>query len=107
MNDSHRAMVIMTEDKANALGLKPLAYIGGYAFHGVDPTVMGACQSWMIPNFIEEVVRLETPFKFHYRFVNHDTQLCGTPLKAGDVLLLGWASANRDPAVWECRYAQA
>ncbi len=55
----------------------------------------------LIPNFIEEVVRLETPFKFHYRFVNHDTQLCGTPLKAGDVLLLGWASANRDPAIWD------
>jgi cytochrome P450 len=55
----------------------------------------------LIPNFIEEVVRLETPFKFHYRFVNHDTQLCGTVLKAGDVLMLGWASANRDPAVWE------
>lgn len=55
----------------------------------------------LIANFIEEVVRLETPFKFHYRFVNQDTQLCGTPLKAGDVLLLGWASANRDPAVWD------
>ncbi len=41
MNDAAAAMVIMTEDKANALGLKPLAYIGGYAFHGVDPTVMG------------------------------------------------------------------
>lgn len=54
----------------------------------------------LIASFIEEVVRLETPFKFHYRFVNHDTQLCGTPLKAGDVLLLGWASANRDAAVW-------
>jgi cytochrome P450 len=52
-------------------------------------------------NFIEEVVRLETPFKFHYRFVNHDTELCGTPLKAGDVLLLGWASANRDAAIWD------
>jgi cytochrome P450 family 144 len=55
----------------------------------------------LISNFIEEVVRLETPFKFHYRFVNHDTQLCGTPLKAGDVLLLGWASANRDTAIWD------
>lgn len=55
----------------------------------------------LIANFIEEVVRLETPFKFHYRFVNHDTQLCGTPLKAGDVLLLGWASANRDVAIWD------
>ncbi len=55
----------------------------------------------LLPNFIEEVVRLETPFKFHYRFVNHDTELCGTSLKAGDVLLLGWASANRDPAIWD------
>ncbi len=55
----------------------------------------------LIANFIEEVVRLETPFKFHYRFVNHDTQLCGAPLKAGDVLLLGWASANRDSAIWD------
>lgn len=54
----------------------------------------------LIPNFVEEVVRLETPFKFHYRFVKKDTQLCNTPLKAGDVLLLGWAAANRDPAVW-------
>jgi len=41
MNDAAAAMVIMTEEKAQALGLKPLAYIGDYAFHGVDPTVMG------------------------------------------------------------------
>jgi len=55
----------------------------------------------LIANFIEEVVRLETPFKCHYRFFNHDTQLCGKLLKAGDVLLLGWAAANRDPAIWD------
>jgi cytochrome P450 len=58
-------------------------------------------QPELIPNFIEEVVRLETPFKFHYRFVNHDTILCGTPLLAGDLLLLGWSAANRDPAIWD------
>lgn len=55
----------------------------------------------LIPNFIEEVVRLETPFKFHYRVVNNDTALCGTSLKAGDLLLLGWAAANRDPENWD------
>lgn len=55
----------------------------------------------LIANFIEEIVRLETPFKFHYRYVQRDSTLCGTALKAGDVLLLGWASANRDPAVWD------
>ena len=41
MNDAAAALVIMTEDKAKELGLKPLAYIGSYAFHGVDPSVMG------------------------------------------------------------------
>ena len=41
MNDAAAAMMIMTEEKANALGLAPMAYIGAYAFHGVDPTVMG------------------------------------------------------------------
>ncbi len=55
----------------------------------------------LIPTFIEEVLRLETPFNFHYRFVNNDTNLCGTSLNAGDLLLLGWAAANRDPAVWD------
>jgi cytochrome P450 len=58
-------------------------------------------QPHLIPAYIEEVVRLETPFKFHYRYVNQDTDLCGTPLKAGDLLLLGWSAANRDPANWE------
>lgn len=55
----------------------------------------------LIANFIEEVVRLETPFKFHYRYVNGDTTLCGTTLRAGDLLLLGWSAANRDPEVWQ------
>jgi len=41
MNDAAAALVIMTEEKAEELGLKPMAYIGAYAFHGVDPTVMG------------------------------------------------------------------
>jgi len=52
----------------------------------------------LLDSFIEEAVRLETPFKFHYRVVKHATSLCGTALAAGDRLLLGWASANRDSA---------
>ena len=41
MNDAAAALVIMTEEKANSLGLKPLAYIGAYAFSGIDPAIMG------------------------------------------------------------------
>lgn len=54
----------------------------------------------LIPNFVEEAVRLEAPFKFHYRVVRSETTLCGTQLRAGDLLLLCWAAANRDPAMW-------
>ncbi|MFO7552336.1 MAG: cytochrome P450 [Haliea sp.] len=54
----------------------------------------------LLPAFLEEVVRLETPFKFHYRVVRRETRLCGTLLQPDDVLLVSWAAANRDPAQW-------
>ena len=37
INDGAAAMIIMSEDKANALGLKPLAYITGYADAAHEP----------------------------------------------------------------------
>ncbi|MEQ8802918.1 cytochrome P450 [Haliea sp.] len=54
----------------------------------------------LIPAFLEEVVRLETPFKFHYRVVRRETRLCGIPLYPDDLLLVSWAAANRDPEQW-------
>lgn len=47
--------------------------------------------------FIEETLRLEPPFRAHYRHVLHDTQLCGVELPAGSLVLLLWGAANRDP----------
>ncbi|WP_233141973.1 acetyl-CoA C-acetyltransferase [Aggregatibacter actinomycetemcomitans] len=41
INDGAAALLLMSESKANALGLKPLARIRGYASAGVDPAVMG------------------------------------------------------------------
>lgn len=55
----------------------------------------------LIPRFIEEIVRLETPFKFHYRAVRRPCELAGFELEVGDRLMLLWASANRDPAYFE------
>ncbi len=54
-----------------------------------------------IPKFIEEVVRLEPPFKFHYRSVRQHCELGGMELEPGDRLMLLWASANRDEEVFE------
>ena len=41
INDAAAALLIMSEDKAKAMGLKPLARIKGYATGGVDPAFMG------------------------------------------------------------------
>ena len=41
INDGAAALVVMAADKAEELGLKPLARIAGYASAGVDPSIMG------------------------------------------------------------------
>ena len=41
INDGAAALVVMTADKAKALGLKPIARILGYGSGGVDPAIMG------------------------------------------------------------------
>ena len=51
-----------------------------------------------IPAFVEESVRLESPFRGHYRVVRRTTTLGGVPLAPGDRVFLLWASANRDAA---------
>jgi cytochrome P450 len=50
----------------------------------------------LIDPFIEEVIRMYPPFRFHYRHVNSDCFLGGYPLLSGEKLLLSWDSANRD-----------
>ena len=55
----------------------------------------------LIDNFIEEAVRLESPFRGHYRQVKRDCELGGVTLKAGTTAFLLWSSANRDPAEHE------
>ena len=41
INDSAAALVVMSKEKADELGIKPLATIVSYATGGVDPSIMG------------------------------------------------------------------
>jgi len=41
INDGAAGFVLMSETKANALGLTPIARVAGYASSGVDPKIMG------------------------------------------------------------------
>jgi cytochrome P450 family 144 len=48
--------------------------------------------------FVEEVLRLESPFRQMMRSVPHDTMLGGIDIASGSTVLLFFAAGNRDPA---------
>lgn len=54
-----------------------------------------------IDSYVEEVVRLESPFKGHYRAVRKQTRLGGVTIGKNARVFLLWAAANRDPQVFD------
>lgn len=52
----------------------------------------------IIPNMVEEVLRLDTPTAGMWRMVKADCVLGGHSFKAGEMIMLRYAAANRDPA---------
>jgi cytochrome P450 len=55
----------------------------------------------LVPVFIEEALRLESPFRYLMRSVPHDTTLGGIDIPGGATVLLFWGAANRDDAQFE------
>jgi len=55
----------------------------------------------LIPNAVEEILRLETPSCGLWRLVKADTELGGQAIPAGSMLMVRFASANRDEEVFE------
>ena len=54
-----------------------------------------------IPVFVEEVLRIEPPFRYHMRVTPSDTTLGGVDVPADSTVLLLWGAANRDASVFE------
>lgn len=54
-----------------------------------------------VPLFVEEALRLESPFRYMMRTVPADTSLGGAEIRAGATVLLLWASGNRDEQEFE------
>jgi cytochrome P450 len=50
----------------------------------------------LLEPFIEEALRLESPFHGHFRLVRRDTEVAGQPLPMGSRVMLLWGAANRD-----------
>lgn len=55
----------------------------------------------LVDPFLDECLRLESPFRGHYRHARVDRQLGGVDVPAGSNLLLLWGAANRDPLRFE------
>jgi cytochrome P450 len=54
----------------------------------------------LVPNAIEEILRLESPSPAQGRYVQHDVELYGTVVPAGSTMLLLNGAANRDERHW-------
>lgn len=54
----------------------------------------------LIPNMVAEVIRWQTPLAYMRRTANEDCTLGGKDIKAGDQLLMWYASGNRDTDVF-------
>jgi len=55
-----------------------------------------------IPNFLEEVLRIESPVKTDFRLARRTTSIGGVEVAAGTPVMLLNGAANRDPRHFEC-----
>lgn len=55
----------------------------------------------LIPDMLEEVLRLEGSTKCNARLARRDTKVGGVDIPAGTQIVIAFAAANRDPRRWE------
>jgi cytochrome P450 len=55
----------------------------------------------LIPNAVNEVVRIESPIRAFGRLAETDTEIGGVPIPAGSRVVVIYASANRDERMFE------
>jgi len=59
----------------------------------------------LIPGFVEESIRWETPVKHFMRSATRDTTIGGVNIKKGDWLMSNFASASRDEDIYDDPFA--
>lgn len=65
-----------------------------------DQLAMVRADPGLIPNMVEEMLRLLSPTAGLWRVAARDTELGGERIAKGEMLMLRFAAANRDPAVF-------
>jgi len=71
----------------------------GIQILGDDPVLQAKLRAepGRIPDFVEEVLRFDSPVKVCYRLATKSTEVAGQPVPAGTVLTVGLVAANHDP----------
>jgi cytochrome P450 len=55
----------------------------------------------LVPNFIEEILRYESPLRAQFRMAKVTTEVAGVRIPAGSTMMLLPGAANRDPRLFE------
>ncbi len=59
-------------------------------------------QPELVPNFIEETLRMEAPVKGDFRLARRTTTVAGVEIPAGSTIMVLNGAGNRDPRHFEC-----
>ena len=59
----------------------------------------------LIPSAVDEMIRWSSPVRHFVRTAAEDCEVAGKSIKAGDVMMLSYPSANRDEAVFDDPFA--
>jgi acetyl-CoA C-acetyltransferase len=54
ISDGAAAVIVMTREKADELGMKPMATIRSYAYAAVPPEIMGIGPAWAVPKALKK-----------------------------------------------------
>jgi cytochrome P450 len=84
------------ETTAGALGMT----MQRFCAHPEIPQLLRA-RPELIPGAVEELLRLDGSFICIGRTARHDTEVGGRRIKAGERIIIYWASANRDEAEFD------
>jgi cytochrome P450 len=96
VNIMHQILVAGHETTTSAIGSAILTLL-----ERPDLRSQLAADFKLIPNFVEEVLRLHPPVLSGFRIAVQDTQLQGVKIPKGSMVVASHVCANYDPAQWE------
>lgn len=68
-----------------------------------DPEALARLQAEpdLIPNAVDEMIRLSSPVRHFMRTAQEDTEIAGRPIAKGDWIMLNYTAANLDPTIFD------